>query len=507
MKHLKLLMTMAVTVLLFSSCGNNGGRLEQMIPQDALGVFVINVPQVIEKTSLATDGKIVIPDQLSAVIDSNDAATLSQVFADLPYLGIDLESKVMGYLTDKTFGMVVLASLADEQQTKETLSRRLGENFADVEGVSCIYRGDYLYAISEGTLMVGRVNKAMDVKKAAHSASGIFTRKTDHGDDSQVSDLFKSKDDLCVYLRNDGLKLLLNKSKTYGDIAMKMPLVKVFTESDLEALVCKASIGDTAVTVTTKVIADENSDYKQLLTSLLAAPSADYLKAIPSSMEYIVEMSVQGEQFVALPQVALMLKMFGRMPYIGRLDLSKILKTIDGPVAVGMARDPNLEDEWNMVVVARTQNPQQIIDQIGGFATALGQAPEIWDGEHVYQYENKMIKVGQMDKLLYIKMLDYDQKESSAYEVPEVRNALEKNPIGAFGKTAYGTFSYGMGDPFDGSGRFVARDPKTNPGIALLCALCSIAPDNDYDGYDSDEKDDALDAVFGTAIDKLQPLE
>ena len=502
-------LTFVITLLLLASCSSVNDNLEKMIPADALGVVSINVPDILKKTGINDDGNLVIPEAVKPVIDENDASTLSTLVTDLPYMGLNTDSKAFAFFTNKTFGTVILATLDDEAAARKTIERRTGGDFQQVEGLNCIYREDNLYVINDKVLLIATVNKAMDINKAAKQAATILKKQRQSIlDNEQVKQVINADGDINAYLQQDGLKLILKRNKTYREIAQKLPLVEIFTESDAKAYECHLNLNEESADLTTRVFADENSDYNKLLTTTLAKADPSFLKAIPNSMDYIVTMSVKGENFVKLQQIQQLIGMFKKLPFIGRIDLQGILASIDGPIAIGLARDPHLEGEWNAVIAAKTTNPDMILNQISSFASSMGQAPEIYDGEYIYQYENKMIKLGVVEGVLYLKMLDYEQTEGYAYELESVRALFEASNVGLYINpqvTQGGTFTYGMSDNFNGKGQFIPTDKGTHTAQTLLKVLCAIKPPQAYD--DMLDDDEEITTAFGTPIDQLKPVE
>ena len=500
---------MLLTMLLLASCGSVNDNLEKMIPHDALGVVSVNLPDILGKAGISHDGRLELPEALRPIVDQNDASPLCTLLTDLPYLGLNTDARAFAYFTDKTFGRVILCSLNDEEAARKTIARRIGADFQQVEGIDCIYREDNLYVVADKVLLIATVNRAMEVNKAALQAAIILNKQRKSiQDNSQVKQVVDADADINAYLQQGGLKLILTKSKTYREIAQKLPLVEIFTESDIKAYECHLSLAEDRADITTRIIADEGSDYNKLLEATMAPADATFLKAIPNSMDYIITMSVKGNNFVKLQQIQQLVAMFKRLPYIGRIDLESILASIDGPIAVGLARDPHLEGEWNAVLAAKTTNPDMILGQISTFATSMGQAPEIYDGEYVYQYENKMIKLGVIDGVLYLKMLDYEQTEGYAYELEAVRKVFETSNIGLYVNpqvTQGGTLTYGMTDHYSGKGQFIPTEKGVHSAQALLKVLCSIKPAQAYDDMIDDEDD--VTSTLGNAIDQLKPVE
>lgn len=508
MRRLKFLVA-AWIMLLLAGCANDG--LEKMIPADATGVVCFDVPEILKKAGMMDDGRITLPESLQQVIDGNDVSPLCILLSDLPQLGLDTGSKAYAYFSAKTFGRVVLASLDDAAKARKTLELRVGGDFAKVEGIDCMYVGDNLYAIDGKVLLVGTVNKVMEASRAAKAAKAIFAKTaTSIADKKDVKDVLHNKDAaINVWIQGKGLKAILGKSEVYRELSRKMPLIEIFTESDIDAVTCNVELDDELVGMTTRILAADGSEYAQLLNTTLGKPSNDVLKAMPNSMDYIFTMSIKGDQFVKLKQIQQLLTMFGKIPYIGRIDLASILSTVDGPFSIGLARDPHLEGEWNMVVAARSTDPEGVVKQISTFANAMGQAPELYEGEYIYQYDNKMIRIGVIDGILYLKMLDYEQTEGYAYEMKPVREFFADALLGLFAQThndsVNGYFDFALKDIYNGKGQFYTNQKRANATLELLRSLCSIKVGDNF-GNEADEDNQDFSSFVSGAIDKLQPM-
>lgn len=508
-RWLKNLSLMALLVLVMSGCASDS--LEKMIPADATGVVSIDVPVILKSAGLLKGDDIVLPESLQQVIDENDTSPLCVLLSDLPQLGIDADSKAYAFFTVKTFGRVLLAGLDDPDKTRKTLQMRVGGDFENVEGLNCMYVGDNLYAIDGKVLLVGTVNKVMDATRAAKAAKGILSKTaTSILDNKSVKEVLHNRDAaINMWIQGKGLRTILNKSEVYRELSQKMPLIEIFTESDIDDVTCSIDMGEENVDMVTRIHAADNSEYAQLLSSTLSKPSNDVLKAIPNSMDYIFSICVKGDSFVKLKQIQQLLGMFGKLPYIGRIDLASILATVDGPFTIGLARDPHLEGEWNMVLATHSTDPDGVVKQISAFANSMGQAPELYEGEYIYQYDNKMIRIGVIDSILYLKMLDYEQTEGYAYEMKPVREFFGDALLGLFAQThndsINGYFDFGLKDIFIGEGHFYTSDDKANASLELLRSLCSIKAGSSFGNEEED--DEGFSSFVSGAIDKLQPMQ
>ena len=280
-------MSVVLLVLLMTGCASDS--LEKMIPADATGVVSLDVPVILKRAKMLDDGKVVLPESLRQAIDENDTSPLSIVISDLPQMGIDTDSKAYTFFTVKTFGRVLIAALDDPAKARKTLAMRVGGDFGKTEGLDCMYVGDNLYAIDGKVLFIGTVNKPMEEARAARAAKGILSKTaTSIADNKEVTAVLHNKDAaINAWIQGKGLKTILNKSEVYRELSQKMPLISIFTESDIDAVICNIDLNEKEVEMTTRINAAENSEYAQLLNTTLGKPSNDVLKAIPNSMDYI----------------------------------------------------------------------------------------------------------------------------------------------------------------------------------------------------------------------------
>lgn len=499
------LIAFSLVFSLLVSCSDKNKELLKVIPGDAVGVASIDLPGIMKKSGMINDDdQFKMPPELQKIVDDNDASGLCQMLNDLPVMGLDPECKVYTFFTLKTFASVTLFALDKEENARKVIERRTGKDFAKVNDLDCISVGDDFYAISDGILFKGRVNVSQEEKKLAAAAAKMLGRNAASiVDKPSVMEVIDAENDVNAYLHLDAIKNMSRRSKTYRELSQKMPLVDIFVESDIDSYVASLNFNDATADLDVKIKVDNNSDYISLLDRTLCAPGAEFLKAIPESMEYIMAMSVKGGNFVKLPQMSKMIAAFKKVPMMGRLDIESMLTSIDGPVAAGMAYDENLDD-WNTVIVARSTDPDAVLNTVSRFALTVGQKPEIYDGEYIYEYENKMIKLGVVDGIVYMKMLNYEQTEGYAYDNKALRDFFAKSPIGLYVRAkdakSGGSISIGLQDKTTIKGTFKPSVKGANTVVAFLQTMCSIKPAKDY------EDDSEMTELVLGAIDELQPV-
>ena len=167
------------TLLLLALCScSNDEQLLEMIPHDATGVVCFDLQKIFEKSGIENGGKIELPQELQNTIKQNDDAAWCGIIKHLPTMGIDPKSKAYCFMTTKTYGLVFLVSLDDEGQAIDFIQRQNGTKAKEADGYNYIYLGDYLYAVKDGVLFVGRFNRPIYEEGALKATKRMFA-KTD----------------------------------------------------------------------------------------------------------------------------------------------------------------------------------------------------------------------------------------------------------------------------------------------------------------------------------------
>ena len=477
--------TLVALAVSFTSCQDVNKELLGMVPDDATALIVVDLQEVLTDAGIITDGEVKLTQRLSSIIDDNDGSIMGMLLTDLPVSGVDHDNNAVIYFGRKTFGRVCLVHLSDAKATKDVVERRMGADFSSIEGVDCLTRDDNVVAIINNTLLMAKVNRDVDINKAARVARSIVNGSYNSLiTNPEVEQALDTDGSLKMWFKGDDLARLLRES-SLRDAMEQMPLLPMLLDSDIKAVVASMKLEGKQANITLNIISDEGSEFRRLLRGTLNDPSNSFLKAIPNSMRYIISLSVKGDSFVELPQVKTAIGALKAMPYIGHLDFEGIMRSIDGPLAVGLAPDPTFDDQWNAVIVARTTMPQVIVNHVSEFATQMGQAPQVIRGEYVYEYNNKAIAMGVKDDVLYIKMLDYEQTEGYASEMQDVSEFFSKSSFGIYAIADVRgdnlTLNFGLESETGGSGTIVTSSTERNVAATILEWLCTIKPTRDFD--------------------------
>lgn len=498
----------AVLLFLVASCTDIDTKLEEMVPADATGVICVDVPQIMEKSGLVSDGKLQFPEILKQAMEKTDESFLSLILSDAAKSGIDINNRLYIFFANKTFSTVVLASVDDNKKMELLLQRRFDGKLTEHDGLKVIKNGDVVCALGDGILLVAQLGKDEDLDKAADIARSIISgSQPTLFADKNLKTFFSQGHAISAFLKHDGMLRLLKTVSNAGRKVERMSALSLFADSGIDAIKASVQIQDHVVALNADIIADKKSDYVQLMEKTLSHADNSFLKAVPVSMKYVASASIKGEQILSLKPVQELLKMAKAKPYIGYLDYEGIVAGIDGPIAVAASPDDTFDGEWNGVMVMKSKYPEQIVNHISSFASAMGQSPQVVKGEYIYEYYNKAITMGLNGDNLYIKMLNYEQTEGYADQNKEAAEFFAKSPLGVFIQWGKGsqavTVTAGLETPEKLTATFRPTDANGNPTLLLLKTLCELKPMGKFNADDDSESDEFMQSG---AIDGLRPV-
>lgn len=488
MKYLKLLFVATLFAAL-ASCSDKSDNLQRLIPSDVPGVICINVPNVLEKSKIKKGDKLVLPDGLKAIISHNDESAIGQVIRNIPNIGLDIKDKAFVFFPQSEFDCVALIALSNDNDAKDAVTRHTGARFKDGDDMESVNADNAIWAIKDHVLMYGHLRKQINEKTAIKAALSVLDYDGKSVEDNQqMKKLLDSEQDLSAFFNMQKMNNIVKETLIVGALYKQYPAMQLLLDSDIKSISLFLSFNKDKGDLVVDIEADENGAFASLLKAVAARPATDFLKAIPNSMETIMAISVNGEHLSSIPQVAQMLRMVNEMPFLQRLQINEILKSIDGPLAIAMAKDPNFDDETNYVIAAHANNPRQITRLIATYASSLGQEPEIYNGEYIYSYFNKQVKVGIKQDVVYVTLLNYEIAENYVYDDENVRDFFDDKVFGVYsaivtnGKKS--TFCIGMEDYDKLKGEFVCEATNGNCIQQFIEWLCSFRPASDYD-YDT----------------------
>lgn len=469
------------------SCESKNEHLERLVPGDVAGVVCVNMPKVIEKSGIKQGDDLKLPDDLKELLKTNEESVICKLVKNMPKSGIEIKERSYVYFPKKDFDYVMLVALADEDKAKTLVTHRSGCHFEEKDGVDIAISGNDVWVVSDGILLKAVLKNSSDAEKASRLASAIINYEGKSiADMAEAAQLLDVEKEITAYFDAQSIETIMKANPVVSTWVSNYPILHLLLDNDIKSISLDMSFDNDRGDMNIHLNMDDNCRFAQLLDAVLQKPSNTFLKTIPNSMQMVTAMSVNGSNLVQLPQIGKMIKKINEMPYLGSLRLDSIVNVIHGPIAVAMSEDPYFEDDYNYVFAAESGRPDYIVDMIARFASRLGQDPEVYDGEYIYSYNNKQVKVGINGNVVYIKMLNYEQTEGYASTIEEMNSLFGESSIGVYShfadKNINSTISMGMADKKLITGTFIANN-EGNAMMQFIKLLCTIKPVNDYD-YD-----------------------
>ncbi len=489
MKLLKFIVLSLLTAVLVSCDGKNS-EMHKLIPNNVAGVICLNMPNIVEKSGIKQGDDLVIPSDLKEILKSNEESQLVKFVKALPNIGLEMKEKAYFFFPENSFGVVGLFAVNDEDKAKKLISHRTGEQFDDQDGIDCITSGHDFWAIDYGVLFYGKLINADDYRNAPKWAMSILEYEGKNvTEEAFAKHLPSSEKEIAACFDAQKIGGIMKSNPIISTWAKDYPIMHLLLNNDMEGIAVDMAFNGAEGNINVDFMTDEGSAFAMMLDGLLKEPSNTFLQTVPNTMEMVMSMSVDGEKFVKLPQVRQMIRKVNEMPFLGRLSLDSIVGAITGPISIGVSEDPYFEGDYNYVFSAESHNPLLIVDMVSRFATSVGQEPDIYEGVYYYSYNNKQVKMGIADNVVYVKMLNYEQTEDNADKDAELADFFAKSNLGFYtkinDKKVKSSISLGMTDKRKMTGVFKTEDGN-NAMRQFLKLLCSIAPIDEYD-YDMSE--------------------
>lgn len=482
-----IVMLTAALMAALSACSNRDADLQKMVPADAVAVATIDLPTVLRLSGIDPESND-LPGALKTIVKENDRSPLCQALSRLPRLGINFDGKIYAYMPARgPLGLVILVSLNDMEKTKTSLERIVGGDFAVADDVATLTRAGNIFALTDNVLLIAQATAGTPDNEAIAEVRRALQVERDEssGGDSPLNAVLSSERQFAAAMTGDALRRTLAQHDQYAALMTRFPVIQLFTESDIDCWTMNGTCTPDSILIDLECQAKPGSDYATLMSEVLASPDANVLRAIPASMDYIGMMSLKGAAALRLPQVEKLVEQFGEIQYVGRMDIKPLISTIDGPVAVGAAADPHLPGVWNLVLSARSRSPQQVLDYITDFGSRYGQHPQVWDGELIYQWDNKMVRIAAIGNIVYVKLLDYEQTEGAASDIALLHDAFGAAVVGGYARSHVGndgsvaSWIWQMTDANHGKVLFTPAAAGQAP-LELLELLSAIKPDHEF---------------------------
>ena len=456
-----------------------------MIPSDATGVISINLPSILKQGEMLSDDGFTIPSDLKKAISRNEDSPIADILSQLPKSGVDFETNIYAFFTNKSFQFCLIAALSSEEKAKQMIERATGKKFSTIEGVDFIRNEAYSYIIENDVLFIGQESKytLADSRLAIAARSMIEKTTKSIRDVDEISECISDDQDISAFFDINGLKSMMNSVPSFSETIKKYPFLTIITDSDIKAICAKLKFEKEGANFKIEVKADNKSDFFTLVDATASAPDNTFLKVVPSSMQYLISLSINGENLMKLDQINKSVNLISNLPSMDKLDFRTIINSIDGPLAIGFSPtdwsgSESFSKDWNLAIAAKVKEPAKIINQIVSFANESGQEDMMKDGRHLYNYEGKPLYVGTEGNFVYAIRLDHELVEDSYFDAyPDLQGEFAKSSFGFFAiigeQENQSILNFSFANKKEGNGIFAVMNPKANPVITFLSILCS----------------------------------
>ncbi|MDO4510245.1 MAG: DUF4836 family protein [Bacteroidales bacterium] len=492
MRSLKYCLILLLSLCLFS-CADVNRNLEEMIPSTSRGVVRIDVRSVLQKGAiLDKEGNVTIPPQLREAIDATDGdSPVSDFFSLVKKIGLDTDACLYGFIPQSIFSYATLVALDDADVARAEIEKRMGQKFQQIEKVDFLRSGATSYVIDGDVLFMGVEAKEMaDAHLALAARSYLHKSEPGIETDEAITEALHKENDVNAYFSMKGIQKMIAASETISEKVKKFPILTLFTDSDIKALSLHMNFQPEGAMIEACIKADAKSDYCTLLEATMAKADASFLKVIPTSMNFILSLSVKGENLMKLDQIKKSVNLLSNLPAMDRLDFRSIVAAIDGPLAVaissgdGMNLSSIADDNWNVAIAAKTRNSAAIVQRIVDFAGEMGQDDYVKNGRHLFSYEGMPVYLGEQDGVVYAIRLDHELEEEFYYDVPDVKERFASSPFGFYAKIQNpkgdAFLNFGFNSPTEAGGMFYSLQ-ESNPVVTFLSILCQASAKADED--------------------------
>lgn len=495
MKGISFIFTLAIFLLL-ASCSSADENLRAMVPDDALGVVKINLPNVLVKAGIKNgdgeDASLSIPSDLKQVIDESnenivdEVNILGDVIGSLPSSGIDVNSNCYLFLSQGALNAVALFHLEDNAKAQEMVSRIAGGKMKEMSGVTFVSHLDYVFAIDDDVLLIARKNNATDDKASAEAKNILNKSKSSLFENADIAKAIDVENcDIAAYVDAKGLPLLLDDSHFSTSVGDFSPL-DFIAESGIKAMTATVNFNDThrgeeKVEIVTDFICSNSSVYSLFYDRVVATSTGggaiETLEAVPGDFDTYFTSRINGEELMKMPGVA---KLLQDLPVNG-LDCGKILSSLNGDLVWGSQRF----DDGDIVfgVAVESSSAHAVVDEIVNFATLHGQAP-IFNAGGEYQYDTsdgtKALVMNKRNDVVYLRYVNF-VPNSTADQWPALVGAMKTSTV-AFFKIVkiqdkqQGHLCWGLRNKTHGEGFYYTLDENENIATATLKSLCWKEP-------------------------------
>ena len=344
---------LAVLLIVITSCNQTNKKMMELIPENSTLVASINTSKVIDHMGITVDdnGKVQLPGELKKLVSDNQKE-FDEAMQKMEKASIDPSANIYFY-ADMEGGVdgkfVMLAATKDEDKTKAALVEDTKKKFKNVDGVDILdIDNNSVAAIKDGVVAIVKAQNSEQTAAKALSKADKSVLEND-----EITSVLNDDSDINLYVNYSSYMNLMAK------IQPQMSLIAGFM-SGIRGCGVMISLADNEVNAKSEIFADDDSDIMKLYKEIQGDPSADFLKYMPADAKLMASLSIKGEKLAEFAQVKSALQMISNNPGFGNADFVELVKSINGPIALGMDADvKSITNTFGGAFVLSTSKPAE----------------------------------------------------------------------------------------------------------------------------------------------------
>lgn len=416
-------------LVLVASCSNVEDQIEGQIPDDALVVVKANAAQLIKHLGIdQRDGKMVVPQQFEQLmgLSSQDIDELKQNLDKVANSGIDFGHCCYIYVPNGAqnsggdMQAVMLVPVSDEAKLKAFLADMAQIDLKDSGGMQVGTWGETIIGLTDGILYVGTGNGAANpgaqLKTLASVSRGMSGNKAMVG-------ALDTGDDINIYLNAAKLKNTVAREVCRQGGAQTMAVGTAIDMWDAQSTAIHINLADNEWNMRCDNKFDNDSEYLKLVKQVTAKPDNAMLAQMPMGANAAaLSVSLNGEGIAQLDMVKALLANLDDSPEVQAIV--DIVKSINGPIMLGIASDTMNPEEANFVLAAKCNNAAKVMSNINQYLPLAG--PMTQRGDELVAEQQVMggdLAMGAKGNEFYVKLTHSDMAANMS-NAGEARTAM-----------------------------------------------------------------------------------
>lgn len=472
MRILKNLLFAVLALMLVTSCSKVEDKIESQIPADAMMVLKANVPQLVSNLGITVkDGKIVLPEKCAAMMQQMgmSAEEFDAEGAKLLNSGIDLEHSIYCFvprnqsadLNNASF--IALIPVSDDAKLKSFLGDEMGLKLEDKDGMQFASQSGIATAVKDGVLYIVGGDAAKD-GAACISALGKLDKNMK--DNAAIQKAIDTADDVNVYLDAKQYKEIAKQvvGKAGGEQALGAGMILDMIDTNSTAYHLSLAGGELNVKCVNDM--DDNSQFLKLINTVTAAPSDELLAFMPKAANTaLFNVCLNGDGIANLDIVKPLIAQYGEDPQFQQVI--DILKSINGPVAIGVASDALGMEDVAGTVAFKCGKAADLMAMLKEMSPAGAEA----QGDEIVQkglFNGMDGVIGSKGDVVYFKFAQKNYADN-ATALAEAKNLIGKSKAAMFISMNLDNvqleFTAGGADAREGDMKFWVKQDGKNLGL------------------------------------------